>query len=67
MALPVKIESGIGVLESWQKRKPEFQLELLFHYSIAPLLQEAPEPVKDRLWDSPSPLLGAEIVYVSQE
>jgi hypothetical protein len=67
MALTVKIESGIGVLECWQMRKPEFQPELLFHYSIAPSLQDILESVKDRLWDSQSPLLGAEILYGSLE
>jgi hypothetical protein len=47
MALPVKIAScfgvleywSTGVLECWQKRKPSFQLELVFF--ITPLLHHS--------------------------
>jgi hypothetical protein len=41
MALPLQVRTilkywSFGVLECWQKRKPEFSLHYFFHYSITP-------------------------------
>ena len=45
MALPVQERTvleywSIGVLECWQKRKPEFNVNWPFHSSITPPLQQ---------------------------
>jgi hypothetical protein len=46
MALPVQVRTvleywSIGVLECWQKRKPECSLNWSFHYSITPPLHHS--------------------------
>ncbi|MGD9168396.1 MAG: hypothetical protein PVH33_16895, partial [Syntrophobacterales bacterium] len=43
-ALPVQVRTlleywSIGVLECWQKQKPEFNLNWFLHYSTTPSLQ----------------------------
>ena len=38
---------SFGVLECWQKRKPEFSLHCSFHYSITPPLQQTAARGKD--------------------
>jgi hypothetical protein len=62
MALPAQVRTLleywiIGVLECWQKRKPEFHLELVFsllHYSTTPSLQQTAQK-GERLLHPPRP------------
>ena len=60
MALPVQVRTlleywSIGVLECWQKQKPEFILHCSFHYSITPPLHHSSRlPLGGKTMEAPS-------------
>jgi hypothetical protein len=65
MALPVQVQTileywSFGVLESWQKRKPEFSLHYFFHYSITP----ADCRKGERLWKPPQGAVQSRVLWV---